>query len=489
MSNFIDLAFKQMLFGDSSLAKSIRITKLMRKDHYNLLSLLRKHHCNRRSIQQIHAHLVTTAAIIQTPPPPISLWTTILHHYSLGNSPDEAFLLYKHHLHPTTLFYGDSFTYAFLIKSCANSHLPMSGSQLHSLTFKFGFESHVYVQTALVNMYVVCGHLLECRKVFDEMPERNLVTWNVLVTGLAKLGEIVLARSFFDIMPIKNVVSWSGMIDGYTRANQPKEAISLFRHMLSLNDNTKPTEITILAVYPAIWNLGSLELCQSVHAYGEKNGFYMIDIRVTNALIDVYSRCGSVESALRVFEGITSEMRNLVSWTSIISVFAMHGMAREAMDSFKRMEEIGMKPNRVTYLSILSACSHGGLVEEGLVFFKKMVDESGIVPDIKHYGCLVDMLARAGRIEEAEKVALKVPKDLDNDVIWRVLLGACSSYNNVETGKRVTRRIFEKERGYSSDYVLMSNIFSSVGDYVDSEKVRRKMDQMGVCKLPGRSSI
>ncbi|KAI3698362.1 hypothetical protein L2E82_41857 [Cichorium intybus] len=151
----------------------------MRKDHYKLLSLLNKHHCNRQSIQQIHAHLVTTAAVIQRPPP-ISLWTAVLRHYSLGDSPDEAFLLYKHHLHPTTLFFGDSFTYAFLIKSCANSQLPMSGSQLHTLTFKFGFQSHVYVQTALVNMYVVCGCLLECRQVFDEMPERNLVTWNVL---------------------------------------------------------------------------------------------------------------------------------------------------------------------------------------------------------------------------------------------------------------------------------------------------------------------
>ncbi|KAF5754240.1 putative tetratricopeptide-like helical domain superfamily [Helianthus annuus] len=462
----------------------------MRKDHYSLLSsLLHNHHSNRRSIQQIHSHLVTTTATIH-PPPPTTLWTTILRHYSLGYSPKEAILLYKHHLHPTTLFHGDSFTYAFVIKSCANSELPISGSQLHSIVFKTGFQSHVYVQTALVNMYVVCGCLRECRKVFDEMPLRNLVTWNVLVTGLAKRGEVTLARSFFDVMPVKNVVSWSGMIDGYTRANQPKEAVSLFRHMVALAcNNNKPTEITVLALYPAIWNLGSLELCQCVHAYGEKNGFYTTDIRVTNALIDVYARCGSVHNALRVFELIPSDEKNLVSWTSIITVFAMHGMAKEAVDSFKRMEEVGMKPNRVTFLSVISACSHGGLVEEGLVFFKKMVNESCIVPDIKHYGCLIDMLARAGRLEDAEKMALEVPKDMANDVIWRTLLGACSYYDNVEMGKRITSRIFEMERRYSGDYVLLSNIFSGVGDYVDSENVRRRMDQMDVCKLPGCSSI
>ncbi|XP_071694128.1 pentatricopeptide repeat-containing protein At1g09220, mitochondrial [Rutidosis leptorrhynchoides] len=456
----------------------------MRKDYNFLLSLLQKHHSNRRSIQQIHGHLITVIH-----PLPITLWTTVLRHYSLGTSPEEALLLFKHHLHPTPTFYSDSFTYAFLIKSCANSNLPGSGSQIHSLTFKSGFHTHVYVQTALANMYVVCGCLHECRKVFDEMPERNLVTWNVLVTGLAKIGEVVLARSFFDVMRVKNVVSWSGMIDGYTRANQPKEAVSLFRKMIALSGSVKPTEITVLALYPAIWNLGSLELCQSVHAYGEKNGFYAMDIRVTNALIDVYSRCGSVYNGWRVFELIDCDVRNLVSWTSIISVFAMHGLAMEALDCFKKMEKVGLKPNRITFLSLLSACSHGGLVEEGLMFFKKMVNESNIVPDVKHYGCLVDMLARSGRLEEAEKMAMEVPKDMANDVVWRTLLGACSYYNNVEMGKRITSRIFETERRYSGDYVLMSNIYSGVGDYVDSENIRRKMDQMDVCKVPGHSYV
>ncbi|PWA56857.1 pentatricopeptide repeat (PPR) superfamily protein [Artemisia annua] len=321
------------------------------------------------------------------------------------------------------------------------------------------------------------------------MPERNLVTWNVLVTGLAKMGEVEVAREFFDVMVVRNVVTWSGMIDGYTRKGRYKEAVALFKSVVGRSDGVKVSEITVLAVFPAIWNVGGLEMCECVHGYGEKNGFYVRDIRVTNALIDVYSRCGSVESALRVFEFIGSDVRNLVSWTSIISVFAMHGMAMEAVNCFRRMEEVGMRPNRVTYLSILSACSHGGLVEEGLVFYRKMVNESGIAPDIKHYGCLVDMLARAGRLEEAEKMALEIPKDMANVIIWRTLLGACSYHNNVEMGKRITSRIFELERRYSGDYVLLSNIFSGAGDFADSENIRRKMDQMDVCKLPGRSSV
>ncbi|MFS7903120.1 putative tetratricopeptide-like helical domain superfamily [Helianthus anomalus] len=191
---------------------------------------------------------------------------------------------------------------------------------------------------------------------------------------------------------------------------------------------------------PRVFECATYKMGMTTVLPREKNGFYTTDIRVTNALIDVYARCGSVHSALRVFELIPSDEKNLVSWTSIITVFAMHGMAKEAVDSFKRMEEVGMKPNR-------------------------------------------------GRLEDAEKMALEVPKDMANDVIWRTLLGACRYYDNVEMGKRITSRIFEMERRYSGDYVLLSNIFSGVGDYVDSENVRRRMDQMDVCKLPGCSSI
>lgn len=363
-----------------------------------------------------------------------------------------------------------------------------TGTQLHGLTIKSGFEFHVYVQTALVNMYAVCGSLVESKNVFDEMPVRNCVTWNAMITGLTKWGELGLARSLFNEMPTRNVVSWTGLIDGYTRMNQPKEALFLFRNMV-VNEGIKPTELTVLAILPAIWNFGSLELCQSIHSYGEKSGFNVSDIRVTNSLIDAYAKCGSVESSSRIFESMSAERRNVVSWTSIICGFATHGMAKEAVDNFRRMENACVKPNRVTFLSILNACSHGGLVEEGLEFFEKMVNECGVVADIKHYGCLVDMLGRAGRFEEAEKMALEIPAEMANAVIWRTLLGACSFHGNVQMGERVTRKIMEMERGYGGDYVLLSNIFASVGRYADSESTRKVMDERNALKVPGLSLI
>ncbi|KAA8528925.1 hypothetical protein F0562_033587 [Nyssa sinensis] len=467
----------------------IVVMKGERHRHCFLLSLLLKHPIahHRRVIQQVHSRLITAGSYLPySTETPMTIWNAILRHYSLGSFPQEAFLLYKHLQHLPISF--DSFTYSFLIKACANLQRTTVGVQLHAFTLKAGFELHVYVQTALVNMYAICGSLFEAKRVFDNMPERNSVTWNALITGLTKWGELGLARSLFDAMPNKSVVSWTGLIDGYTRMNQPKEALSLFRRMV-VDDGIKPNAVTILVIFPAIWKLGALELCQSIHSFGEKSGLNASDIRVMNSLIDAYAKCGYLESALRIFEDISSERRNLVSWTSIISGFAMHGMAKEAVDNFKRMENAWMKPSRVTFLSVLNACSHGGLIEEGLEFFRKMVNECQLVPDIKHYGCLIDMLGRAGRLEEAEKMASAIPTEMANVVIWRTLLGACSFHGNVEMGEKVMRKILEMESAYGVDYVLLSNIFAGVGRFADSETVRRVMDEKTASKVAGHSLV
>ncbi|XP_043699001.1 pentatricopeptide repeat-containing protein At1g09220, mitochondrial-like [Telopea speciosissima] len=457
-------------------------------DQRQLLSLLTGNPTRSHSLQ-IHSKLITTGFCqCRVDNAGMLIWNTLLREYSLGIFPEEALKLYKQVLgvSAASSYTPDSFTYSFLLKACANLDQTIKGNQVYAHVIKVGYEFHVYVQTALVNLFSVCGCLIEAKRVFDEMPERNLVTWNVMITGLVKWGEIGMAQSLFDRMLIRNVVSWTCMIDGYTRMNQPVEALRLFTWMM-IDDGIKPTELTLLAILPSISNLGALDICQSIHSYSEKAGFNASDIRVTNSFIDSYAKCGCIDSAFKVFKKISTENRNLVSWTSIISAFAMHGMATEAIEWFEKMEQTGLSPNEVTFLSLLNACSHGGLVEEGLEFYSKMVNRYQILPNIKHYGCLVDMLGRAGRLEDAEKMVMQIPTGIVNVILWRTLLGACSFHGNVEMGERVMRKVLEMERGYSGDYVLLSNIFAGVGRFEDAESVRRSMDERDVLKIPGFS--
>ncbi|KAF7146979.1 hypothetical protein RHSIM_Rhsim03G0142600 [Rhododendron simsii] len=201
----------------------------------------------------------------------------------------------------------------------------------------------------MANMYADCGFLVEARQVFNEMPERNSVTWNALITSIIRRGELGLAHALFDRLPNQNVVSWTDIIDGYARMNQHEVTLSVFWTMVGK---------------------------------------------------DAYSKCGCMESVVKVFGFMDAKKKNLVSWTSIISGFAMHGMRKQAVHSFKSMENKCLKQNRVTFLSILSACSHGWLVEEGHEFFRKMVNECLVEPKIKHYECLIDMLGKVGRLED-----------------------------------------------------------------------------------------
>lgn len=466
------------------LARSFRTLPCSATGPERRLLYLLERHPRRCTAAQVHAHLITTGRH-RTPAEEtaLRLWNAILRHYSMGNFPQEALLLYRQAQHLGGA--ADSFTFSFLIKACANLSRPEMGRQVHCITIKKGFHPGVYVQTALLNMYCECGLIEDAGQLFDEMPEKNPVTWNALITGLARSGEIDRARATFERMNHRNLISWTCLIDGYTRACRFHEALLLFCQMMA--EGLSPTEVTVLAIVPSICGVGSLDLAGSLHAFCEKVGLAIADIRVCNCLIDMYAKCGSIDRSLRAF-GEISGRRNLVSWTSIISGFAMHGMAEEVMELLEGMEEEGLRPNRVTFLSILNACSHGGLVEEGVKLFSRMVSLHGVEPEIKHYGCVIDMLGRVGRLEEAEKMILQMPVAA-NAVLWRTLLHCCSIHGDAQTGERAMIRVLEIEKGYAGDYVTLSNTLTGAGRFGDAEGVRRLMDERNVAKIPGHSLV
>ncbi|PON65350.1 Mitogen-activated protein kinase kinase kinase [Trema orientale] len=393
----------------------------------------------------------------------------------------------------------NQFTFPSVLKACARTGSVEMGKQVHGLVLKYGLDEDVFVLSNLVRMYVMCGAMegadvLFFRNVSDygnvyevvrdkRRKEGNVVLWNVMVDGYVRIGDFQAARELFDKMPQRSVVSWNVMISGYAQNGLFKEAIELFRDM-QLGE-VCPNYVTLVSVLPAISRLGALELGKWVHLYAEKNKIEMNDV-LGSALVDMYSKCGSIEKALQVFESLPKE--NAITWNAIIGGFAMHGRAKDALHCFSRMQKAGVTPTDVTYIGLLSACSHGGLVGEGRSFFKHMVSVDGLEPRIEHYGCMVDLLGRAGHLEEAEELILNMPIKQD-DVIWKALLGACKMHKNIDIGKRVAEILMNLAPHDGGSYVALSNLYASSGNWEAVSEVRLRMKDMDIRKDPGCSWI
>lgn len=414
------------------------------------------------------------------------------------DQPLEALALFRQML-CDGLVEPNRFTFPSVLKACAKMGNAEMGRQVHGMVVKCGLESDEFVLSNLVRMYVMCGvlkdaHLLFCRNVdnfgdtykvvWDERrQEGNVVLWNVMVDGCVRLGDLKAAKNLFDGMPQRSVVSWNVMISGYAQNGFFKEATEMFREM-QLGD-VRPNYVTLVSVLPAISRLGALELGKWVHLYAEKNEIDVSDV-LGSALVDMYSKCGSVDKALQVFETLPKE--NPITWNAIIGGLAMHGRAEDALHYFSRMEPAGITPSDVAYIAVLSACSHAGLVEEGRYFFNHMITVAGLEPRIEHYGCLVDLLGRAGHLEEAGELVLNMPMKQD-EVIWKALLGACKMHGNVEMGNRVAKVLMEMAPRDSGSYIALSNLYASSGDWEGVSEVRLMMKDMDIRKDPGCSWI
>ncbi|XP_020517578.1 pentatricopeptide repeat-containing protein At1g09220, mitochondrial-like [Amborella trichopoda] len=255
------------------------------------------------------------------------------------------------------------------------------------------------------------------------------------------------ASKLFNEMRKQSVVSWSAMIDGYITNNRTREAFALFRFMLMEENENKPNEITILSILQALHHdLGAPHIGDSIHAFARKRGFHSF-VPVNNALIDMYAKWGSIANMRKVFDEI--QEKSLVSWTCMISAYAMHGHAKKVIQLFREMEGMRMRPNGIAFLGLLYACSHAGLIKESQEYFTAMVEDYGIVPGVKHYGCMIDMLGRVGLLDEAEKMLERENSLLD-----------------VGLAELVMERAVELEREFGGDYVLLSIIFAGAGDGV-----------------------
>lgn len=413
----------------------------------------------------------------------------------------------------------------------------------------FGCESDVFVANSLVAMYGRFGRFDVSRQVFDRMPERNVVSWSSMVgayaqndryeegsmlfwrmlnegiklnrgsivnamacirreleadriwrvvidNGLdsdrsvqsaamgmyARCGRIDVARRFFDGIPEKDLVAWTSMIEAFAEADLPIKALELFK-LMRLH-GVVPDSVTLLSLIRAVSNLSSFRLARSVHG-AITRGFFKKHVSLDTAVIDLYVKCGNLVYPRKIFDRMLA--RNLISWSTMISGYGMHGYGREALCLFDQMKA-SIKPDQITFVSILSACSHGGLIDEGWECFKAMDRDFGVTPRTEHYACMVDLLGRAGQISEAQAFIDQMPITPDAGV-WGALLGACRIHSNLEIAEIAARHLLELDAKNPGRYILLSNIYASSGKIKEADDIRDLMKSKGLRKTAGHTAI
>uniref|UniRef100_A0A803PW07 Pentatricopeptide repeat-containing protein n=1 Tax=Cannabis sativa TaxID=3483 RepID=A0A803PW07_CANSA len=481
-------------------------------------------------------------------------WTTIVTRMFHNGEPFKALLLFRQMRCPGLV--PNQFTFSAALPACGETEILIHGKQLHSLVWILGLETHLFVSSALIDMYAKCFDMVSAEKVFDEMPDRNVVSWNSMITGFlknefydkgveffkevireslvspdevsfsnvlsacAKMGTLefggqvhgvvvkhgleslsYVSNSLIDMYckcggfnnavklfqirgdSFRDVVSWNIMVSGFISNNKFEDACNLF--WIMRREGLKLDEVSYSSALNASASLSALNQGILIHDQVIKCGFVQ-NSSVLSSLITMYSKCGSLIDAYCVFE--ETKDRNVICWTAMISAYQQHGYVNKVIESFQEMIREGMKPNYVTFVTVLSSCGHAGLVEEGFEYFDSMTKIYGINPGHEHYACMVDLLGRAGRLDEARRFVESMPMKPKSS-IWGALLGACKNYNNLEMGKEVAEKLFVLEPDNPGNYVLLSSIYRDNGRLEEADQVRRLMEFNGIRKASGCSWI
>ncbi|KAI9192296.1 hypothetical protein LWI28_020739 [Acer negundo] len=418
--------------------------------------------------------------------PNLFLYNALIRAYTHNHVYREAVDVYKQMLtdqkREKNSILPDKFTFPFVIKSCAGLMCCFLAKQVHAHVCKFGPKSHSITENSLMDMYIKCNDISDAHKIFDEMTERDVISWNSLISGHVRVGQMRRARALFDEMPYKTIVSWTAMISGYTRIGYYGDALDVFRQMQMVG--IEPDEISIVSVLPACAHLGALELGKWIHMYCDKSDL-LKKTNICNALVEMYAKCGSIDQASQLFDQMLE--RDVISWSTMIGGLANHGKAREAVELFLQMQSANVEPNGVTFLGLLSAFSHSGLWNEGLMYFDSMRKDYHIEPGVEHYGCLVDLLGRSGRLDQALDIIKEMPMKPDSKT-WGSLLSSCRTYSNLEIAVIAMEHLLEIEPEDTGNYVLLSNIYADFGKWEAVSRLR-KLVSKSMKKTPGCSLI
>uniref|UniRef100_A0ACD5Z2Z3 Uncharacterized protein n=1 Tax=Avena sativa TaxID=4498 RepID=A0ACD5Z2Z3_AVESA len=378
-------------------------------------------------------------------------WTVMIGAYVLNDRVDEAFALGCDMLMTSGAPRPNGVTMAYLLSACASLPSQKHAKCTHALCVRLGLESDIVVETALIDAYAKCDNI--------------------------KMMQLTLENGS------RRTATWNAAISGYTRSKGEKKAIDLFKQMIA--ESVRPDSATLAGILPAYAESADLQQATNIHCYLLTLGLVR-STTIATGLIDVYTKAGGLDVAWTLFYRLPE--KDVVAWTTVIAGYGMHGHAQTAIVLYERMVELGVKPNTVTFASLLYACSHAGMVEEGLRLFEDMRNIHGIMPNVDHCSSLVDMVGRAGRIKEAYGLIKDMPFELSTSV-WGALLGACVVHKNVEFGEIAARHLFELEPENTGNRVLLGNIYAAADRWKDVQDVRRVISEKGLSKEAGSSLV
>ncbi|XP_068659536.1 pentatricopeptide repeat-containing protein At5g19020, mitochondrial [Aristolochia californica] len=410
-------------------------------------------------------------------------WSTMIDAYVKSDRLSEAFISFCEMQRAGVV--ANEVTIVDLLSACAQFSAGPEGRQLHAVILKSALDNHTFVQTTIIHFYAACGLISEARLQFYFSDKGNLSPWNALIAGFMKNNMADSARQLFEEMPARDLVSWSSMIAGYVQNKLFDSALILFQEMQ--DRGFRPNEITMVSVVSAIAHSGTLEQGVRIHHHILNNCIHLND-NLCAGLIDMYAKCGCIQKALELFDEVYDKITTISPWNAIIHGLAMHGQAGKSLDLFCDLLKTGIRPNSVTFVGVLCACCHGGLVEIGKKYFELMKREYDIEPNIKHYGCMVDLLGKAGQLDEAEMLIEEMPMRTDV-VIWGSLLGACRTHGNLEKAKKAKACLTRLEPSHGAGGVIYSNIFAAQEMWDEVALVRKEMHIKGVTKVPGCSEV
>ncbi|XP_057468498.1 pentatricopeptide repeat-containing protein At2g36980, mitochondrial [Actinidia eriantha] len=410
-------------------------------------------------------------------------WNTMIAGYAQCGEIELCFDLFKEMLE--SCCGPDQCTLSALMNVCTESQEYFVGCLIHAFVVKSGWSSAVEANNSILSFYANLGCRDDIAKVYESIETLSEVSWNAMVDARMKLGDIHEAFLVFQQAPEKNIVSWTSMITGYARNGLEEQALNFFVDVI--RDGLRPDDFTFGAVLHACSNLTVLEHGRMVHGCVIHYGFHAYTY-VGNALVNMYAKCGDIEGSNQAFIGILD--KDLLSWNALLFAFGLHGQASQALRIYDEMGARGIKPDKVSFIGLLMTCSHSGLIEEGRVIFKSMSLVHGLSPGMDHVACMVDMLGRGGYLEEARDLARKYPGTGRASISSReALFGACSTHGDVAMGAKLGEDLNLLEPRNEMSYVLLSNLYCASGQWKEAEGVRKAMADRGVIKTPGCSWI